>query len=162
MTAKPIKGFEDYSITTNGKVISYKMGYAVELSLGTDKDGYFRCTLYRDGNPYYFRINRLVAITFIPNPDNLPFVNHKNGDKGDNELSNLEWTTPQGNNDHAKVMGLHSMNIPIVQKDLEGNILDYFYSTRDAQLKTKVDGSTISKVCKGIRKSAGGFRWEFA
>jgi hypothetical protein len=158
---RPIEGFEGYSITNTGVVYSTKKGKRKPLKYSRDKDGYFRCTLYKDGKSYYYRINRLVAEAFIPNPDNLPVVNHKDGDKQNNYDHNLEWTTYSGNNAHAIDNGLHALNKPIIQKDMDGKVLGSYYSTREAEKVTGIDNSTISKACKGLRKSAGGFLWSY-
>jgi hypothetical protein len=158
---KPILGFEGYTVTNAGGISSTKRGGKKPLKFKEDKDGYYNCTLYRDGKPYHFRVNRLVADAFVTNPDNLPIVNHIDGDKKNNFDWNLEWTTYKGNNDHATTTGLHNLNIPIVQMDMQGNVLGSYYSTREAEKVTGIDGSCISKVCKGKRKSAGGFLWSY-
>jgi hypothetical protein len=143
-----IKGFDGYIITTNGVVYSMKRGKKKLLKYSEDKDGYLRCTLYKNRTPYYFRINRLVAENFIPNPLNLPVVNHKDGIKKNNIYTNLEWSTVKENNNHAIINNLISTNIPITQKNLNGDKIRDFYSTREAETITGVDGSCISKVCK--------------
>lgn len=71
-----------------------------------DKDGYVRICLKTKLNKRYFRINRLVAIYFIANPENKPFVNHKKGIKTDNRASELEWVTASENTQHAFDIGL--------------------------------------------------------
>lgn len=84
-----------------------KLGYVEDLdgnrlSEVVTNRGYKQVVLHdRLGNRKCMRVHRLVAICHIPNPDNLPIVNHLNEIKTDNRASNLEWTTPQGNSDHS-------------------------------------------------------------
>ena len=90
--SKPIKGWEDrYSITNDGKVYSYISGRF--LHKGFDKDGYALVTLSRDNYRRTYKIHRLVAETFIDNPDNKEEVNHKDFNRKNNWFENLEWVT---------------------------------------------------------------------
>lgn len=106
---KRIKGFNNYVISDNGrivrKVFTAKNGVTFpekELSLFMDKDGYLKILL-RDENSKRINkmVHRLVAETFIPNPYNLPVVNHIDGNKSDNRVENLEWCTVSYNTQHA-------------------------------------------------------------
>ncbi len=69
-----------------------------------NKKGYLKIDLCKDGERYKKRVNRLVAEAFIPNPYNLPQVNHKDGNKENNSVSNLEWCTNKENHEHAAMM----------------------------------------------------------
>lgn len=94
----------DYKITIYGQVISFKgRKYIHPYILNPIKasNGYLKVNLIIDGKNKLYSIHRLVAITFIPNPDNLPEVNHINGDKNDNTIFNLEWCTSAENIQHA-------------------------------------------------------------
>jgi hypothetical protein len=99
---------EDYSITDGGKVFSYKRGAKKELILSVKKEGYLGIRIRLNGKLKDYRINRLVAEHFIPNPHNKEFVNHIDGIKDNNNLSNLEWCTNKENQIHARDNGLSS------------------------------------------------------
>ena len=113
-TWKAIKGFEkQYEVSNIGNVRSidrvvkhYREGFTRKYK-GTSKatrltsDGYLKCNLKNNGERFDFRVHRLVAEAFIPNIDNKPVINHKNGIKTDNRVENLEWCTVSENVIHA-------------------------------------------------------------
>ena len=170
---KTKSGFSKYKISDNGSVKS--IDRTIRDTLGrlqhkkekilkpkVDKDGYYAVYLYDDnGKVHYCRVNRLVGELFIPNPNNLPVVNHKDGVKKNNLYTNLEWATVKENNDHAIINKLINTNIPIVQYTLDGDYVDEYPSTRKAEEATGIDGSSINKVCRNDRKTAGGFIWKY-
>lgn len=87
---KEISGFEKlYWISDTGLVKSKKK----ILKISLDKDGYAKVALSKNGKKYHFRVHRLVAFAFIPNPENKSEVNHKDGNKTNNNHWNLEWCT---------------------------------------------------------------------
>ncbi len=88
---KRIQDFEDYAITDEGKVISYKYKTPRVMATWFQKSGYENIKLCKNNQTYHFLIHRLVAKAFIPNPNNLPEVNHKNKNRQDNRVENLEW-----------------------------------------------------------------------
>ena len=93
---------EDYEITKNGEVINRHTGKRIK---GRDNSkGYLRVAI---GKKFFF-IHRLVAEKYVPNPNNFPQVNHKDGDKHNNAAENLEWTTNKRNREHAIQNGLHA------------------------------------------------------
>ena len=110
---KDIKGYEGlYQVSNLGRVKvlprirrskSGSVYYSKEklLKLQKDFDGYYRVGLHKDGNQQDFRINRLVGVMFIPNPNNLPIVHHKDNDKTNNCVNNLEWVSVSQNTKHA-------------------------------------------------------------
>lgn len=88
---KRIKNHEDYGITDDGRVISYKYKKPKEMSAWTNMAGYQYVSLCENNIAKHYAVHRLVAEAFIPNPDNLPEVNHKDKNKSNNKLENLEW-----------------------------------------------------------------------
>ena len=102
---KKIDGFENYSVTRDGRVWSWKS--KIFLSSGLAGRGYPNVVLYKDGKGHPKLVHRLVAQAYIPNPDNKPEVNHKDGNKENNYLNNLEWATSSENRYHGYKIGLH-------------------------------------------------------
>lgn len=101
---KDIQGYERYEVSKDGRVRNKQTGYTMKKRLTFD--GYVKVTLIRDGKAKDFRVHRLVAEAFIPNSENKPTVNHKDGDKEHNDVSNLEWATRTEQNKHAYEHGL--------------------------------------------------------
>ena len=100
------KGIElNYFVFTDGTI--YNATTKHKMSQCKDKDGYMNVCLSHQGKHWTIHVHRLVANAFIPNPDNKPEVNHKNGKKHDNNVSNLEWSTAKENVQHAYSTGLH-------------------------------------------------------
>ena len=115
---KPVPGFEAYHISNTGnikRIAGYDSAglWRKERTLHPtpcgDKRNYYGTSLTVNGKSYHKRIHRLVAEAFIPNPDSLPHVNHKDGNGFNNHVDNLEWTTQQGNVRHAHETGLTQM-----------------------------------------------------
>lgn len=94
---KEIINYPGYYVDDSGKVYSRKYGDLRELKQYPKTHGYLYVALSRNGKKDYLRVHRLVAEAFIPNPDNLPEVNHKDEDKTNNKVDNLEWCTPHDN-----------------------------------------------------------------
>lgn len=114
---KPIKGYEGkYAITRNGKVISYKkrknpvIGMQRKIILKPLNQRYVIFRLSSNNKVKHFTLHRLLAIAFIPNPENKPEINHKNGIKTDNRIENLEWVSSSENAQHAIDTGLFKPN----------------------------------------------------
>lgn len=122
---KPIPGYEDYyEVSTLGRVkrIKGKKGTHIGRILeGTLHNGYLTVELSSEDEAKVYRINRLVARTFIPNPENKPEVNHINGIKTDNRVENLEWVTHNENIQHAWKTGLICMTVAQRKKISEVN-----------------------------------------
>ena len=98
---KDIDGFEEYQVSNTGKIKSLKWGKEKIKKPSVDKDGYFRICLSKAGKQKLFLVSRLIAIAFLPNPDNKPEINHKDGKKQNNHVNNLEWATRSENVKHS-------------------------------------------------------------
>ena len=100
---KIIKDFPNYQVSSCGRIKNKK---GIIMKPDNSNDGYLNIKLFNNGKRKGFRVHRLVAQTFIPNPNNYPHINHRNGIKTDNKICNLEWCTPLENNRHALQTGL--------------------------------------------------------
>lgn len=102
---KSITSYPNYAVSNMGEVKNNKTGRILKHLILTK--GYHGVRLYHEGNGKTLKVHRLVALAFIPNPDNLPQVNHLWGDKGDNRHTALEWSTNADNMAHSIASGLH-------------------------------------------------------
>lgn len=102
---RPIKGYEGkYAVSFDGYVYSlnyHRTGFMKILKAKYDKDGYLEVGLYNNRKKKYYRVHRLIALAFVPNPKKFPQVNHKDGVKDNNWFSNLEWVTSSENIKHS-------------------------------------------------------------
>ena len=99
---KTIKDYEQYKVSNLGRVARITKTKGLRcLNEHLNHKGYLRVELIKNHKPHFLRVHRLVAQAFIPNPKNLPQVNHKNGIKTDNRTDNLEWVTNEQNYEHA-------------------------------------------------------------
>ena len=133
------------------------------LKQHVDKDGYLRVTLVKDGKNYFAPLHRLIAKAFIPNPNNYPVINHKNENKKDNSLENLEWCTVSYNNNYGsrqervrmtsgkKVIGTNGKETLLFNSASEASI--YFTGKRT---------SNISQCANGKFKQMYGYEWRWA
>ncbi len=152
---KDIDGYEGlYAITYDGKVWSHRKNRYINLMLCGR--GYLQAHLWKNGVRKPCLVHRLVAQAFIPNPNNLPQVNHKDEDKTNNHVNNLEWCSAKYNMDYG--VRKYKTATPVLCVETQ----KVYKSIADAVRELGVKQSAISSCCMGIYKTAGGFHWEYA
>lgn len=163
---KTIDDYPDYMVSNMGRVKSLgndKTRKEKILKGGKDKYGYLFVKLWKEGKHKMFRIHRLVATAFIDNPNNLPQVNHIDEDKSNNRVDNLEFCTAEYNLNY----GTHnekiakSLSIPILQFSKTGDFIKKWDSTMQVERELGINQSSITKCCKGKRKTANGYIWYY-
>lgn len=119
-------------------------------------------TLQKDKKIYYKKIHRIVAETFIKNQNNLPQVNHIDGNKHNNNINNLEWCNASYNQNHSYYILHHGNNIKTVyQYDLNNKFIKKWASAHVVQKVLKIPYQNISACCRNEIKTAGGFIWKY-
>lgn len=156
----------DYEVSDQGRVRSLKFGKVKILRPGKTGRGYLTVALCKRGNPHTRKIHRLVMDAFVgPCPGGM-MVNHISGEKTDNRQINLEYVTQSENGYHAYRKGLRVPSVSqckkIRQLDKNGKTITKYVSVREAARLTGVDNGSISKCCRGLLRTAGGFVWAFA
>ena len=151
-----------FDVTCDGEIYSKITGK--KMAYQVDKDGYKIFRFYIKRKPFRIAVHRLVALLYIENPNNFPVVNHKDGNKQNNNKDNLEWCTIKYNTLHAEKLGLRThkhLCKKVKQIDINtGEVVAIYNSIIEASNKNRIARQCISKVCLGKRKSAGGFKWE--
>ena len=144
-------------------------------------NGYPFVTMGKDGKQYNMSVHRVVAIAFLPNPNNLPEVNHKDANTFNYSLDNLEWCDRKYNVNYGTAQARHSVTASdsfkrtgyyqqilegflwkaVAKCGTDGNEIERYKSIKEASEKTGVFQGDISRCCKGIRKTCGGFKWMY-
>ena len=174
-----------YKVSNFGRILSlnYKnTGKAELMNPRKRKNGYLQVGFWKNGEYKTCLVHRLVAQTFLPNPENKPYINHKiEGDEGkkinmvffnedgtvDKEKSTIEWVTPKENNDYAtrnervsKAMTNGKLSKKVLQLSLSGELICEWPSTQECE-RNGFSSGNISQCCNGKRKTYKGFRWEY-
>lgn len=155
---RDLKGFDNYQISNLGRIYSKKRKVCLKIRrLGNS--GYYQVRLFKDGRYIYKNLHRLIAETFIPNPNNYKTVNHINGNKLDNRISNLEWMDESDQQYHALMTGLkrhtkHTLTKGEIWKCYELYFVDKFtvkelaeyFNTRTQQISKLISGQRHKKL----------------
>ncbi len=172
-----------YKVSNLGKIMSLNYrntGRAELMNPVEDKDGYLRVGLSKNGEYKMCSVHRLVAQTFIPNPENLPEVNHIDEDKTNNfvflnedgsvdkEKSNLEWKSHKDNNNHgthneriSKAMTNGKLSKKVIQLSLDGELIREWPSTMECE-RNGFHSNSVCDCCNGKQKTHKGFRFMYA
>jgi len=144
------------------------------------RNGYWQVSLSKDNCVKYKSVHRMVAMAFLPNLNNYPQVNHKDENKLNNHIDNLEFCTARYNclcgtgierqkaarrlsdltNNSRRIVG-EKLSKKVCQRDLNGNVIAYFNSLIEAARKVKGHRSDISRCCRGIAKQSKGYKWNY-
>lgn len=166
---KDIKNYEGhYQISSIGRVRNIISGKL--KTLFKHICGYEKVTLYNNGKGKKYYIHRLVAEAFIPNPDNLPFVNHKDENKTNNCIDNLEWCTNEYNlnygtrNNRISKKQINDANKSkvVLQYTLDGMLLYKWPSTHEIERQLGYVSNYIGDCCNGKYKKAYNFIWKYS
>lgn len=172
---RPITGYEGlYEVSNYGNVRSVTrkvrcrgQGYRAIKSrprqIQQRGNGYLFVSLCKNGKHKMFSVHRLVADAFIPNPNKFPQVNHRDEDKTNNHVENLEWCTSVYNAWYGTAIAraANSESVPVnAYKD--GFLLATFRSAMEAERMTGINHTSISSCLHGKLKAAGGYEWKFA
>lgn len=162
----------DYGVCKDGFVCN-KDGHILTNKKG-DKSGHQAVCLYKDGKRYYKYVHRLVAETFIPNPNDLPVVRHLNDDVYDNRVENLAWGTQKDNHndavrngtfkpfdDEARQKMIETVRRPVRVIDIQTGEYEDFYSLNEACRQKHLQQSNAWKVLRSERRSVSGYRLEY-
>lgn len=180
---KEIEGFNgDYLVSNYGRVKSFKMKHERIMRLRKDKDGYMLITLHNNNHVTTKKVHRLVAQAFIPNPENLPQVNHKDENKANNIVDNLEWCTCKYNINY----GAHTQKVANTQRgrkhtcehiqkirenainkrkvkmlSLDGKVIKRFKSASDAGRYVNGNTTNVIAVIKGRSQTYKGYLFAY-
>lgn len=172
---KDIPGWEGlYQVSTMGNIVSLNYnhtGLRKPRIARIDKGGYSYVTLYRNGTTKTMKVHRLVAITFIPNPNNLPQINHRDENKLNNNIENLEWCDFSYNNKYGsrprKVLDAYKRNgcskaeRPVVKIDKSGTIIEEFISISEAARAVGVRRESLRDAVLGKSKTCADYIWKY-
>ena len=163
MLSVSINGY-DYEVTDTGQVWSKKNKQYLRPK--KRKDGYLEVNLWKGNRGRSFLVHRLVAEAFIPNPHGFTQINHKDEDKTNNAVCNLEWCEAAYNSNY----GTGATRGVETRKQRRSNCKPVlcvetgvvYTSVNEAAESTGTERSTISRVCAGRRKTANGRHWKYA
>ena len=147
---------QEYQVSNYGNVrhiTNKKIHYYL---LHKDSGGYLQVMINRNGKTKAYLVHRLVAQTFIPNPNNYKEINHKDENKTNNRVDNLEWCDRKYNNNY-------SLSKAVIQYDKNNNKIAEYKSIKEASKQTGIKNTSISQCCRKVihYNTAGGYIWKF-
>ncbi len=159
------RNINNYEVSTTGRVRNPRTGKIVNPR--KDKYGYLVVGLYKDGVRKFCKVHRLVAQAFLPNPDGLPIVNHKDENKENNRVDNLEWCNDKysinygtRNEKVSKSMTNGKRSKTVYQYTLDGQLVKVWPSAMECGREGLSQGH-ISACCRGEEKAYKSFRWSY-
>lgn len=160
---KPVVGYEGYYEVSNTGLVRRIKGNILKPKI--EKNGYVRYHLSQNGKAKTILAHRIVALAFIPNPNNYPTVNHKDENKENNQVDNLEWCDMPYQNRYGQgaINRNKAKEKPVLQYDKDGNFIKKFDSVKKAATELNLNESSIHYVCKKQRryKSTGGYIFKY-
>lgn len=163
--------WENYQVSNLGRVMNLNYrgtGKAKLAKLYKRKDGYLEVCLSKNKETKTCLVHRLVAETFLPNPENLPQVNHIDENKENNRVNNLEWKSPKDNCNHGtrnerifEKTTNGKLSKRVLQFTLEGEFIREWPSTRECE-RNGYNHACVCDCCNGKLPHYKGFRWEYA
>lgn len=167
----PIPFAEGYGVSEAGLVINFKTG---NITKGCKSGrGYLHFAFQKNNVRTAYKVHKIVALLFIENPINYKEINHIDGDKHNNHVSNLEWCSRSHNVKHAFDAGLrngsmlgrygksHNLSKSIFQFTKDGVFVKEWENAMEVQRETGFDDGSIGQCCKGVYKQSNGFVWKY-
>lgn len=171
---KDIENYEGYQVSNLGRIrsvdrfIERQNKFKVRLNgkllkQGLCKNGYYIVNLWKNNKSETLYVHRLVATAFVPNPENLPFVNHKDETKINNDYRNLEWCTMDYNFNYgtARKRMAESLSKQVLQYTLDGELIKEWPSAKSVQIALGFSQGNISNCCRGLKKKMYGYKWKY-
>ena len=157
-----INNYPDYIVTSDGEIYSNKYKTPRRLKTHINRGGYERVGLCKNGKQKLFLVHDIIADAFIPNPDNKPYVNHKDENKLNNSVGNLEWCTTSENNNYGTRLAriADAKKKKVIQVSISGEIIRVWDSQSDASKALGL--KNINNCLKGKRKRCGGYEWRYS
>ena len=168
---RDVVGYEGlYEVSNRGNVRSLNWrGTGITKTIQQKKHnrGYWQVILSVDGVQKTFLVHRLVANAFLDNPNHLPLINHKDENRKNNNAENLEWCSRSYNVRYSNHGGIkkrigRNTHLQVEQVAMDGSIVATWKNSRYVFLTTGMSDWSISECCRGNRKSAYGYRWQYA
>ena len=160
---KKVKGFPNYYVSKEGRVYSDKYGDIRELKPIPDKKGYLTVHLYKDNKMYTRYIHQLVALAYLPNPNNYKLVNHKDECVSNNYYTNLEWCNQSYNLNYGtarKRMAL-SKSKTVYQYTLNREFVREWSSSYEIERELGIHNSLINRCANGKKKTTHNYIWSY-